>query len=609
MIDVRNIPLALRETAEAVQPGSPWAAYLAACRELDRLDPALLPPGRRGRVALVSSFTVDPLVPFLRIEAARAGLWIDVHVAPYGQYVQSLLDPASALYDFAPQVTLVMVDSDVLWQTRWSKNPPLASAPVADALIEPLLAGLQVFNRHGTGAVVVNDFALPRRSTEGVNAFRTKDTFAHTVAYANKRLRKALAAQQSAYLFPFADLVAQVGRAAAWNWRGHYRGHLSWSDALMGAAARQYAGYVAAALGQATKCIVLDLDNTLWGGVVGEVGVDGIALGPSYPGREYLDFQRELLDLQRQGIVLAVASKNNPDEALAVLRGHPHQLVREQHLAAHRIDWRDKATNIRELARELNIGLDHMLFLDDSPHEREWVRQQLPELLVPDLPADPSLYADWVASLPTLVVLRQTAEDAQRTRQYQEARAREQFRGEVGTMEDFLRRLGLKVRVEEADEATLGRVAQLLAKTNQFNLTTRRHDEATVRRRAAAGEWRVYTLSVRDAFGDFGLTGVAIAAPSADAWHVDSFLLSCRVIGKSVETALLAAIAADARAAGASALTAEFIDSGRNEPARRFLPSHGFVEGGDGRWRRDLADGGPGWPDYIERESAAGAPR
>jgi FkbH-like protein len=275
-------------------------------------------------------------------------------------------------------------------------------------------------------------------------------------------------------------------------------------------------------------------------------------------------------------------------------------LIREAHLAAYRINWEDKATNIRALARELSIGLDHMLLIDDSPHERTWVHGQIPELRVPDPPADPSMYANWVGSLPSLIVLQQTTEDAQRTRQYQESRVREEYRGSVGSVEDFLRGLGLRVVIAPADDESMSRVVQLLAKTNQFNLTTRRHDEATIRRHVASGDWRVYTMKVADRFGDFGLTGVAILEVEPAAWHLESFLMSCRVIGKSVESAFLARIAEDARAAGASVLSAEFIDSGRNQVASALLPNHGFAGGnGDGRWVRSLDVPGPEWPEWI----------
>ena len=589
----------LQRIASGVLPNQPWSAYQATARSLDRIPRESIPEHLRTRVAMLGSFTLDPFVPVLRVEAARVGLWLEPYVAPYGQYVSELLDPDSGLYRFQPHVTFLAIDADVLWNQRWAETQPLKSEPVVGGLLTPLFAGLDVFDRAGSGIIVMNDFVLPRLSSEGVNAFRSKGTFAHTVAHANKHLRLRLASRDGTFLFPLSDAVAEVGRAQAFNWRTHYRGHVTWSDTLMREVAERYVGFALAAMGKATKCIVLDLDNTLWGGVLGEDGPAGIALGPQWPGSEFVDFQRELLDLQRQGILLALCSKNNESEVLAVLREHPSMLIREPHLAAYRINWEDKATNIRALARELSIGLDHMLLIDDSPHERTWVRDQIPELRVPDPPADPSMYAGWVGSLSSLMVLRQTAEDAQRTRQYQESRVREEYRGAVGSMEDFLRGLGLRVAIDHVEDESMSRVVQLLAKTNQFNLTTRRHDEATIRRQIASGAWRVYTMKVADRFGDFGLTGAAILAQGADAWHLESFLLSCRVIGKSVETALLARIAEDARAAGVSALSAEFIDSGRNQVASALLPNHGFAMSDDGRWHRPLDLPGPEWPAWI----------
>lgn len=599
--------VALKQIAETVPFGSRWVAYQAAVRALDRLPVEQVPEPLRARVAVLGSFTLEPFLSVLRVEGARVGLWIDTYLGSYGQYLSELLDSKSGLYQFRPHVTFLAIDGDVLWNQRWAETPPLGSEPVVGGLLTPLFAGLDTFDSAGTGIVVMNDFPLPRRSTEGVNAFRSKGTFAHTIAHANKHLRLRLAAREQTFLFPLVDIVSQMGRNNAFNWPTHYRGHLTWSDALMGAVARRYAGFALAALGKSTKCIVLDLDNTLWGGVLGEDGPAGIAIGPHWPGQAFLDFQRELLDLQRQGLLLAIASKNNEDEVLAVLQDHPHMLIREKHLAAHRINWDDKATSIRSMAEELSLGLDHMLLIDDSAHERAWVRDQIPELLVPDLPVDSSLYADWVGSLPSLLVLRQTAEDTRRTERYHETRTRDAYRSSVGSVEDFLRGLQLRVRIELVNDDTMGRVVQLLAKTNQFNLTTRRHDEATLRRRIEGKGWRVYTMHVADRFGDFGLTAIGIVTCESRVWHLDSFLLSCRVIGKSVETALLARIAADARSHGAPELTAEFIDSGRNQVAAAFLTNHGFRVDVDGRAHRLLSEPGPVWPNWIAADGPVSA--
>ena len=271
---------ALRQLASSVLPGQPWSAYQAAARALDRIPLETVPERLRARVAVLGSFTLDPFVPVLRVEAARAGLWLETYVAPYGQYLSELLDAGSGLYRFRPHITFLAIDGDVLWNQRWAEMPPLKSEPVVGGLLTPLFAGLDVFYRAGSGIVVMNDFVLPRRSTEGVNAFRSKGTFAHTIAHANKHLRLRLALRDDTFLFPLADVVAQVGRTHAFNWRTHYRGHVTWSDTLMAAVAERYVGFALAAMGKATKCIVLDLDNTLWGGVLGEDGPGGIALGP-----------------------------------------------------------------------------------------------------------------------------------------------------------------------------------------------------------------------------------------------------------------------------------------------------------------------------------------
>jgi FkbH-like protein len=569
-------PLTLQHIAASVPPGSSWAAYHAAARRLDAIPAETVPQQLRARVAMLGSFTLDPFMPVLRIEAARSGLWMDTYLAPYGQYLCELLDPGSGLYRFRPHVTFLAIDSDVLWNQRWAENPPLRSEPVVGELLSPLFSGLDVFDQAGHGIVVVNDFVLPRRSTEGVNAFRSKATFAHTVAHANKHLRLRLATRDHTFLFPMADVVAQVGRNQSFNWRSHYRGHVTWSDALMGAVAERYVGFALASLGKATKCIVLDLDNTLWGGVLGEDGAGGVALGPQWPGSEFLDFQRELLDLQRQGILLAVCSKNNESEALAVLRSHPHMLVREEVLAAYRINWEDKATNIRALAKELNIGLDHMLLIDDSPHERAWVREMIPELQVPEVPPDPSLYATWVGSLPSLIVLQQTAEDSRRTEQYRESRVREVYRSTASSLEDFLGGLGLRAEVGLVTDETMARAVQLLAKTNQFNLTTRRLTEGAVS--ALASEPGVCTRTVRlaDRFGDHGLVSVLIATRAEDVVEIDDWLMSCRVLKRGVEKMLLGELVDWAVAHGARELRGRFVPTGRNELVRGLFDELGF---------------------------------
>jgi len=315
--------------------------------------------------------------------------------------------------------------------------------------------------------------------------------------------------------------------------------------------------------------------------------------------------QRALLDLSRKGILLAICSKNNPDEAMAVLERHPGMLLRPGDFAAIRINWNDKAANLRELARELNLGLEALAFLDDSPAEREWIRAQLPQVTVIDLPSDPLEYASTLRRCPVFECLALSAEDRRRAGYYAGERRRAQALEGAGSLEDFYRSLGMQLTEAPVSPATLGRAAQLIQKTNQFNLTTRRHTEARIAALAGDPLWRVHVFGLNDRLGDSGIIGVTIVRREASDCEIDTLLVSCRVIGRTVESAMLAQVAARARADGAQKLIGQFIPTPRNLPARDFFQSHGGrltaqTEEGATRWEFDLGQGTLAPPPWIE---------
>jgi FkbH-like protein len=359
-------------------------------------------------------------------------------------------------------------------------------------------------------------------------------------------------------------------------------------------------------MGLTRKCVVVDLDNTLWGGVVGEDGPQGIRLGPTAPGSEYVEFQRFLATLPQRGILLAIASKNNPDDALEVIRGHEAMVLRESAFSALRINWRPKPENLASIAEELNIGLDSLVYVDDNPDEREQMRQLLPQVLTVDLPRDPAQYRSVLERLPALQVMAVTEEDRMRAGQYAAKRERDQIRVQAASVDDYLRSLGIKVGIGPVSEPDVSRVAQLFQRTNQFNVTSRRHDAGAVRRMLGDPGWRTWTLKAGDRFGDHGLVATALARTDGGEWTLDSFLMSCRVIGYGIETALLADIMAAASAAGATRLVGEFIPTRKNVPASDLFRLHGFVlsrTGDDGTqlWTRDFATGLVQFPRWIER--------
>jgi FkbH-like protein len=283
-----------------------------------------------------------------------------------------------------------------------------------------------------------------------------------------------------------------------------------------------------------------------------------------------------LLSLYNRGIILAVCSKNNLDDALKVFREHPSQVLKEEHFAAMRINWQNKATNIAELAKEINIGLDSIVFMDDNPVERAQVSQVHPEVLVVDMPKNPRLYREMIENLNVFDVLSLTSEDMARGEMYVGKRIRTELEQTATSIEDFLRTLDLKVRINEVSDFDTPRVVQLIGKTNQFNLTTRRYTDAEVGDFRKSDDVAVYSMAVHDKFGDEGVVGVAIVKKKDGDWWIDSFLMSCRVIGRSVESAFLAKIVADAKKANAVRIIGEYIPTKKNPPASDFYERHGF---------------------------------
>jgi FkbH-like protein len=319
------------------------------------------------------------------------------------------------------------------------------------------------------------------------------------------------------------------------------------------------------------KCIVLDLDNTLWGGVVGEDGKDGIALSLTPPGAHFLAFQQALRDLYDRGVLLAINSANNEDDALAVIRGHPNMILKENHFAARRINWIDKVQNMRELASELNIGLDSLVFLDDSPHQREAMRSFLPEVETPELPADPSLYTKFLHSLPYFASEATTDEDKMRGNLYVTERLRREAEKQFSDREGFLESLGTEMTVFEDDPTALARLSQLTEKTNQFNTVKRPLSADEIAAYMDGNEYAVFHARAMDRYGDHGVIAFALVRKGEGAWHIESLLGSCRVLGRGIEDAFLARVAERAVESGVERLSIDLVPTEKNEPARSFV--------------------------------------
>ncbi len=573
------------------EPGSAAASYLVPRYEQLRSARHFVP----HRVVLLRSFTVEPVVPLLRAAAFMAGIDLTVHVGDFNAYPQEILDEHGLLYGFKPDTVILAAQTRDIAPELWARFADLSEQTVSDSVrrvADSFRSWIGTFRRHSSANLVVHSLEIPSVPSLGVLDAQAEVSQAAAIQQINQQLRTICREQRGVFLLYYGALVARYGSSQWHDEKKWLTARMPISAGHLIHLAQEWRRFLVPLAGRTAKVLVVDLDNTLWGGVIGEDGMNGIRLGQEYPGAAHQALQRALLDLHRKGILLAVCSKNNFDDAMEALSTHPGMLLKPEHFAAMRINWSDKALNLREIAEELNLGIDALAFLDDNPIEREQVRAALPEVTVIDLPGDPVHFASVVRDSPFFERLTISEEDRQRGAMYVAERERTRAWHSFSSKEDFYRSLEQEAEIAAVDAATLARVAQLTQKTNQFNLTTRRYSEQQIAEMASRPGWHVTSLRVRDRYGDHGLVGVAITADEGDACEIDTFLLSCRVIGRNIETALLCHLAEGARSRGRKELRGQFLPTKKNAPAKEFYAQHSFTrtaaDDNGSLWRLDL---------------------
>jgi FkbH-like protein len=581
-------------------PASGTASFITSRMEQIRSHVALTP----FKVAILRTFTVEPLVPLLRAEAFAYGMDLQVHVGDFNTYVQEIVDAQSSLYRFKPDAVILAVRSEQVAPELgrdFADIAPEKSQQVAERVIRDYEQWIGAFRKYSQAALIIHSLERPTSPSFGIFDSQSEAGQSGLVRKINGELRRIASDSRGIYILDYEALTARYGSEHWHEERKWLTARLPISAGHLIHMAREWVRFLVPLSGRTAKVLVVDLDKTLWGGVIGEDGMAGIKVGPEYPGAAFQALQRALLDLSRKGILLAICSKNNLDDAMEALEKHPGMLLRAKHFAAMRINWNDKAQNLREIAQELNVGIDALGFLDDNPVECEQVRSALPEIRVIDLShydlsKNPLAYASAVRDCAVFERLTLSAEDKQRTTMYIEQKERESVEQTFQSKEDFFRYLEQEAELEPVTELTLARVAQLTQKTNQFNLTTRRYTEPQILEMAKHPQWHISSIKVRDRFGDHGLVGVAITRDHDDECEIDTFLLSCRVIGRTVETALLANLAESAQQRGRKRLTGWFVPTRKNAPARDFYEQHGFE-------RQEVNDTGSLWTLDLKRST------
>ncbi|MGH9645194.1 MAG: HAD-IIIC family phosphatase, partial [Bryobacteraceae bacterium] len=515
------------------QPGPATAAFILG--QIPRLRAHI--PLTTQRVAILRSFTVEPVVSVFRAQAFANGIDVSVHVGAFNAFAQEILDPASELYAFDPEVVILAVQIRDIAPELWRWEDKACGPDVVARVLDEYRNLLQTLRSHHRANVIVHDFEQPVYPRQGLLDGQSPSGQAATIRDLNHGLRKLGEQIPGLSVLGYDELVAAHGRIRWFDERKWLTARLPVAADCLIHLGAEWCRMIACLAGRLSKVIVVDLDNTLWGGTVGEEGLDGLRLGKEYPGAAFRELQDALLACYERGILLAIASKNNAQDALEVLERHPEMLLRPQHFAAMRINWNDKAQSIKEIADELNVGIDSIAFLDDNPAERDLVHRELPCVTVLEPGADPLGYAAVVRRHAGFQRLTLLQEDQDRNRYYEQRKTSERLAAASASLDDFYRSLAQEVEVRPVAPNTVARVAQLTQKTNQFNLTTKRYTEQEIERLAAIPGWFVYSATVRDRFGDNGIVGVLIVSKTGHVLELDTLLLSCRVIGRTVETA------------------------------------------------------------------------
>jgi FkbH-like protein len=582
-------------------------SYLEAARELELRSADDL-GFRELRISFLATFTVDVLVPYVAVEGARRSLAVRSTVAPFGQIEQQLLDPGSLVYRSNPDFVVIAARVEDAAPALVHDFVRLSAQDIERELgsfVARLENAVRAVRHRSRAQVLVWNQVLPMSLAAGLADAALEPSQTETVVDFNRRVSRMCRSIPGAYVFDVCRVASEVGLGAWQDSKLLYLARIPLSAAALIATAKRLARYLNALTTPPRKCLVLDLDNTLWGGVLGEDGAGGVALGEEYPGSVFKAFHRQLKGYRHRGILLAIASKNDEREVIDLFEHHPDCILRWGDFAARQVHWNDKAASLAKIADELKISVDALAYFDDSPVERESVRMRVPGVQVIEVPSDALRYGAAIEESGAFDHLDLTEEDRRRAELYCADRERRDLAESITSVEEFLRSLKMRVTIGVVDGATLPRVTQLVAKTNQFNLTTRRHTQAEIERMISEEAIALW-MRLEDRFGDNGLVGVAIAlgAPGRDVC-LDTFLVSCRVLGRHAESALLRAVADRAGARGARRLLGEYVPSKKNGIAAGFLASCGFtsVPGRAGWWQLDLSAGrppSPGWFEVVE---------
>jgi FkbH-like protein len=525
------------------------------------------------RLAVLADCATQHLVTLIKVLGAKNNIKFEVYEGDYDAIDLEIVSSGSGLYSFEPQYVIILMSSEKLKARLYNSEHRKSFAQDTVGRVENLWTA---FRTHGDATIIQSTFVLPSERAFGNYELKVVDSAGSIFTDINYRLAVRAREAKNVLLNDVDFLAASIGRR---QWLDPRMWNLAKSPCQLEhlpLLAQSLLDTILAASGLFIKCVIFDLDNTLWGGVIGDDGLQGIALGEFDEGEAFVSFQKFIRELKRRGVILAVVSKNEHSNAILPFKKHPHMALKEEDISVFVANWDNKPDNIRVVQKKLNIGFDSFVFLDDNPFERNIVREFLPQVVVPELPEDPSMYLLALAELNLFETASYSEADRQRADQYREEAQREVVKTEFTNINDYLISLGMEIRLERFNAFNLPRIAQLIQRSNQFNLMTRRYGEAACESMMNDKSLAPLTLKLSDRFGDYGLISIVILKPAGHDIKIDEYLMSCRVLQRGVENFAMNNIFAYAARRGAKRVIGHYIPTAKNGMVKEFFKSFGF---------------------------------
>lgn len=545
------------------------------------------------RLSVLGDCATQHLCRAIRGTGYEEGLAVALWEADYDQIELQLMDPGSSLYESKPDIVFLMLCHQKLYEA-FCGTPEEERPQFAERMLERLTGYWERISAHCEARILQSNFMLVDDAVFGNYANKTAYSYGYQVRKLNYLLMQAAgeSAVGKRVSVVDMDLIQQrYGEESVQDGRTYFVGKLPVAVKYLPAVAEQVIRIIKALRGSVKKCVVTDLDNTLWGGVIGDDGLENIQIGELGQGQAFSGLQTWLKELKKRGVLLAVCSKNEEAAAKLPFEKHPEMILRLDDFAMFVANWEDKARNIRRIQETLNIGMDSMVFFDDNPFERELVRSLIPDICVPELPEDPSAYLPYLRRCGLFETASFSEEDVRRTGQYREEALRATRQRQFENYEEYLQSLHMEAYVSPFDAFHTPRIAQLSQRSNQFNLRTIRYTEADVERLSKDERYETLFFCLKDAFGDYGLISVAVLKKQADGvLFVEEWFMSCRVLKRGMEEWIADTIVEKARELGYARVVGEYLPTAKNGMVERLYERLGFTALGEGRYEADVAD-------------------